>query len=296
MKILIVGATGVLGKAATLRFLQTNNEVIALARNAEKVRELEKLGAKIIVADVLDFDKIISACEGIDVVITAFHSLLGKGNSMEMVDDKAHRNLIKAAMQGGVKQFIYTSVAGISGDSPVDFFRTKHGIEQALTAETMHYTILRLPPFMEWHLHNLLGKSIMEKGKVTILGKGNALCNYIAAADIAEGLVQIAGNMNFYNKIVTLAGPDNISKNEAAALYAKALGAPAKIGHAQVGLLKILAPVIKPFHPGIARILQMSIAGDEHDGSLDKKFTVAQFGLMPTSVFAFIQKQVMLSK
>ena len=62
-----------------------------------------------------------------------------------------------------MQHFIYTSVHGVSAIHPIDFLRNKFSVEQYLIKSGLNYTILRLPAFMEWHVHNLLGKSIVKK-------------------------------------------------------------------------------------------------------------------------------------
>src|SRR5687767_2804287 len=160
-RILIVGATGVLGSAATKYFLKNNFRVKAFVRNKNNAVELEKLGANIFVGDLLDRASIEEACKDTDVIITAAHGMLNKSNyKSKNVDELGHKSLIDAALNSGVEHFIYTSVFGVAQNHPIDFFRTKYDIEQYLINSGLKYTILRLAAFMEWHVHNLLGKSI----------------------------------------------------------------------------------------------------------------------------------------
>ena len=106
------------------------------------------------------------------MVIATAHSLLGKGKySSEKVDDKGHRDLIDAAKVAGVQHFIYTSVIGASLDSPIDFWRTKASVENYLKKSGLTYTILRGSAFMEFHVHEMIGKSVLAKGKASIFGK-----------------------------------------------------------------------------------------------------------------------------
>ena len=194
-RILIVGATGVLGTAAATYFLTREYPVICFVRSKDKAAALQESGAQLIVGDITDGAALQRACSGADVVITAVNSMLGKGkNSSLNIDNKAHKALVDAAVKAKVAHFIYTSVHGVSPQHPVDFMRHKYAVEQYLVNSGLHYTILRLPAFMEWHVHNLLGKEVMGKNKVTILGKGENLTNFIAVDDVAQALGVIAGN------------------------------------------------------------------------------------------------------
>ena len=62
-KVLVVGATGVLGSALTTHLLQNNFLVRALVRNKNKAHDLEQAGAEIFVGDITDHHSIAQACQ-----------------------------------------------------------------------------------------------------------------------------------------------------------------------------------------------------------------------------------------
>lgn len=292
-RLLIVGATGVLGSAAAKHFLKKGLHVKCFVRSKEKAMELASAGGELVVGNLTNEASIVNACKNVDVVIASAHSMLGKGkNKSEHVDDAGHKSLVKAAAEAKVKQFIYASIDGVAANHPIDFFRTKYAIEQRLINSGLNYTILRLPAFMEWHVHRLLGKSIIDKGKVTILGKGENPTNFIAVDDIVQALNIIVSNEAYYNKIINLAGPENISRNEIASIYGRLANKPPKVGHLPVGALKVLSAIINPFHPGVGRIMKFSAYTDKTNQTMNVNDSVQQFGLRPTTVEEFIKKQL----
>lgn len=292
--ILIIGATGVLGLAAATHFLKKGINVSAAVRNPQKAAELEKLGASIIPLDLAELPaQVPQVFREADVVLTAAHSMMGKGKNFSgQVDDTAHRWLIDQAAGSGIKQFIYTSVHGVSPEHPVDFFRTKYNVEEYLKKSRLSYTILRMPAFMEWHAYNLLGKQLLEKGKASILGKGNNKTNFIAVKDVVGALNQIAGNAYYFNKTISLAGPDNVSRNEVAKLFADKLGITLKVSHLPEPAVKMLSAVFKPFHPGVSRIMKLAVLGEHSNQTRPREETVEQFGIRPTSMEAFVENIV----
>ena len=291
--ILIVGANGVLGSATTKFFLRKGFQVSALIRNREKAIELEKDGATLLQADITDPDSLKNIFKEVDVVLTAAHGMLGKGkNKSQNVDHEGHKLLINEAKKSGVKHFIYTSINSASPDHPIDFFRTKYLIEDHLKSSGLNYTILRLPAFMEWHVYNLLAKNIVEKGRATIFGSGTNPINFIAVKDVVEAIDKIALNVNYYNKIIFLAGPQNISRNEIAKLYGNALNIKPKVRHVPIQLLKILSILFQPIHPGIARIMKLTIHTENSDETMDVKESIEKFGLQPTTINDFILSSI----
>lgn len=292
-RLLIVGATGVLGSAAAKHFLDKGLHVKCFVRNIEKAVELSSAGGELVVGDLTNDVSIVSACKNVDIVIASAHGMLGRGrNKSGNVDDAGHKRLVEAAIEANVKQFIYTSINGLTANHPIDFFRTKYSVEQYLINSGLNYTILRLPAFMEWHAHRLLGKSIIDKGKVTILGKGENPTNFIAVDDVVQALNIIVSNEAYYNKIINLAGPENISRNEIARMYGILSNKTPGVSHVPAGVLKVLSAIINPFHPGIARVMKFSAYTDKADMTMNVNDSINQFGLRPTTMEDFIKKQV----
>ena len=296
-QLLIVGATGVLGKATAKLFLNAGHTVKALVRNPEKAADLKSLGAQIIQGDLVLPQTLKNICDGCEVVIASAHSMMGKGkNASGAVDHTGHKLLIDDAVRSGVKQFIYISAYGAAADHPVDFFRTKYQIEQYLIKSGLNYTILRPAAFMEWHMHNLLGKGLVEKGKTIVFGKGNNPTNFIAATDVAKLVFQIYKKEEFYNKIIELSGPENLTKNEVANLYSTHLNINSKITHIPRGVLKTFSWLLKPLHPGLARIMQVSLLADTQNATMDATTTIERFGIVPTKTSDFVKEQVQNAK
>jgi uncharacterized protein YbjT (DUF2867 family) len=160
-KIPVVGATGVLGGMITQRLLGQTNDVRVLMRlnsPAEKMapqgmatspRSLLDAGARPVYGDLKDRASLDAACDGIESVITTANSAMRGGeDNVDTVDRQGNRNLIEAAREAGVKQFIFTSFLGADLNSPVPLFRAKAETEAILSEDRMPYTIL--PPTSSW--------------------------------------------------------------------------------------------------------------------------------------------------
>lgn len=287
--LLVIGASGVLGNSAARYFLEKGYKVTAFARDRNKLDELASLGALVKAGDITQPSTYSDLFNEVDVVLTAVHGLMGKGkNKSEKVDLQGHMQLIDAALKAGIPHFIYTSATLAGPDNPLDFSRYKYDVEQYLAKSGLSYTILRPAAFMEWHAYRLLGKNILEKGKTTILGKGDTKMNFIAVKDVVAAIDHIILNTDCRNSIIPLAGPGNYSRNEVADMFGKATGKQYKTGHIPIGVVKFLSILLKPIHPGLARVLRFSALSEGKDASMDARDTIQKFGLRPTTLGEFI--------
>lgn len=291
--ILVVGANGVLGRETVRQLLAVGERVRAAARFPGSVADLKQLGAEVVHADLIDPVSLASACNGIDVVLAAAHSVMGVGKyASDRVDDAGHRALIDAAKVAGVKRFVYTSACGVSPQHPVDFFRTKVSVEEYLARSGLDFTILRPTAFMEWHVHRLLGQSIVEAGKTTIFGGGNNPINFIAAPDVARFAVLALTNPRMNGRTLEIGGPDNVTKREVVRIYESVLGRNARVRHVSVTVLRIMAPLVRPISPVMSRLMTAALWSDTSDQTFDVGQIPSEYPRPSTHVEDFIRARV----
>ncbi|MDQ3004783.1 MAG: SDR family oxidoreductase [Chloroflexota bacterium] len=290
--ILIVGVTGVLGREAARQLLAAGHKVRGLARNPASAADIKQLGAEIVKGDLIDRASLINACKGVDAVLTAAHSLLGTGKyKSEAVDNEGHRVLIDAAKAAGVKHFVYLSAKDASPSHPTDFFRTKSKMEAYLKASGLSYTILRPSAFMEHHVHNLLGATILTTGKTTIYGAGNNPNNFIAGKDIARFAVLALTDARLKNRSIDVGGPDNVTKNQVAEMYGRFSGKKPKVAHVPTGVMNVMGPILRPIQPVLSRLMSFSAWADTDNISFDPTAMLKEFPMTLTRVEDFIRAQ-----
>jgi uncharacterized protein YbjT (DUF2867 family) len=264
MTILVVGATGVLGRQVVARLRECGEPVRALVRDPARATDLAAAGVEVIIGDLVDPDSLERACAGVERVLAAAHALLGRGrHASEHVDDAGHRALIAAARAAGVRRFVYVSAHGASPDHPVDFFRTKHAIEQVLKKSGLDAVILRPTAFMEQHVHEFIGKAVLARGKAQLIGPGTKARNFVAAADVAGFAVRALLEDPPRMRDLTIGSPGHYSNAEVAALYAQEAGLTPRASHLPAGLAAALSKIARPLHPGVARLLHMVSLPDD---------------------------------
>ncbi|TAH53651.1 MAG: NAD-dependent epimerase/dehydratase family protein [Chloroflexota bacterium] len=292
--ILIVGSTGTLGSRVARQLLADGQRVRAMTRTPEKAADLKQLGAEVIQGDLVNAASLNRACQGADRVFVAAHSILGNGKyKSEYVDDVGHCALIDAAKRAGVSHFVYTSVYGTSPDSPVDFFRTKYKVEQYLKGSGLNFTILRPTAFMEDHAHNFNGKSILEKGKTSLLGNDTKPRNFVAARDVSKFAIMALTDSKLKNRTLEIGGPQNFTNNEVAELYGKLAGITPRVSHMPPSVARAMSVILKSFQPGISRIMYInSLPDDAFPEAFDPTRMLQQFPMQLTALQEFIRERI----
>jgi NADH dehydrogenase len=295
MLVLIVGATGVLGRETVRCLRAAGQRVRGMTRDSRRMRDLESLGAEPVIGDLTDRASLVRACADVDRVFAAAHGAMSRGrNRSEAVDDVGHRSLIEVARDVGVTRFVYTSALGAAPDQPIDFFRTKWAIEQYLASSGLEYVVLRPAALMEWHAHAFNGKGILDNGRTVILGTGTKRRNFVAARDVAAIAARaLAGEMP-RERVIAIGGPGNFTNDEVARLYAQIAGVPARIIHVPRAALSAIGAIAQPFHPGIARVLRLSsLPDDAFLETFDDGKSAGRHEIGATSLEAFVRERVL---
>lgn len=268
--ILVVGATGNLGRKVVRSLLASGDQVRAMTRVVAKADELKALGARPVRADLTDPESLDFAMNGARVLVLAAHAFLGRGSqSSELIDDEGHRAIIDRAKGAGVEHIIYTSVMGASPNHPVDFWRTKARVEQHIRDTGVPFTIIRPSSFMEIYAYELIGKSIVNGKKVMLIGKGANPRNYVAAEDVAKVVVGALRVPSLRGETIDVGGPENLTPLQVVEIFERVTGKQAKVGHIPLGVARVLARVMKPVHPGLSRVAQAAVIAETTDQTFD---------------------------
>jgi uncharacterized protein YbjT (DUF2867 family) len=290
VRVLVVGATGLLGGVIAQKLITAGVPIRALARTRDKLAALQSANAEVVAADLLDLPRITEACRGVSQIVATANNNMGKGaRSPLRVDLTAYQNLCAAARNAGVRRILYVSLRGATPDVSVDIFRLKWHIEDVIRRSQVPYVILRPTAFMDIWIDQLIAGGIRKNGVTVLFGDGTAVGNYISVNDVAEFAVNIIGREDVVNEVIELGGPSDISLNDLATLVERRLGVPSKRRHVPVAAMKILPPLVKPFNEVAARMMTLGHHAATRSAPFPQWRVVAdRFGVSPETVEQYI--------
>jgi NADH dehydrogenase len=283
--VLVVGATGQLGRVIVRKVAAGGTPVRALARSAGRLADLQPY-AEPAPVDLLDVPRLTDACRGVDQIVATANNNMGSGaNSPTRVDLAAYQNLCAAARNAGVRRLIYVSYRGVAQDAPVDIFRVKWYIEDAIRRSGVPHVMLRPTAFMDIWIDELLAKEMRDKRVARIFGDGHRVANYIAVEDVAEFAVKILAQPDVLNEAVDVGGPSNVTQEYLASLVERHFGITATRRHVPVTLMRLLPPVVRPFNELAARLMTLGLYSAAYAEPFDGWQAAARrFGVQPRTV------------
>ena len=136
MKIVIVGGTGLIG-SKTAPLLRSRGHEVLQASPSKGVNAVTGEGLQ-------------AALAGADIVVDVSNSPSFEDKAVLDFFETGTRNLIAAAKQAGVRNYVALSVVGTDRLESSGYFRAKLAQERLIAASGLAYTILRATQFFEF--------------------------------------------------------------------------------------------------------------------------------------------------
>lgn len=188
MSLLIVGATGTLGRQIARRALDEGHQVRCLVRSSKRAAFLKEWGAQLVLGDLCDPASLPPALEGVTAIIDAATARPTDSLSIRQVDWQGKVALIQAAKAAGVERFIFFSILDAEKYPQVPLMEIKRCTELFLAESGLNYTILRPCGFMQ----GLIGQyavPILDKQAVWVTQQ-SAPVAYMDTQDVAKFAVR----------------------------------------------------------------------------------------------------------
>ncbi|MGA7935708.1 MAG: NmrA family NAD(P)-binding protein, partial [Kovacikia sp.] len=236
MSLLIVGATGTLGRQITRRALDEGYQVRCLVRSFKKAAFLKEWGAELVPGDLREPETLEVALEGVTAVIDAATTRPTDSLSIKQVDWEGKVNLIQAAKAAQVDRFVFFSILDAEKYPHVPLMEIKRCTEEFIKESGLNYTILRPCGFMQ----GLIGQyaiPILEGQAVWVMGDTSPIA-YMDTLDIAKFAVRALSVPETGKKSFPIVGSRAWGAYEIIRLCERLSGREAKVSRMPIGLLR----------------------------------------------------------
>ena len=294
MKVLVVGATGTLGRQIVRHAIDQGHQVRCLVRSQRKAAFLKEWGAELVGGTLRDKNTIIAALEGMDAVIDAATARATDSASIKQVDWDGKVNLIQAAKTAGVDRFIFFSILNAERYSNVPLMEIKRCTEKFLAESGLKYTILRPCGFMQ----GLIGQyaiPMLDNQTVWITGESTAIA-YMDTQDIAKFAVRALEVPETVGHSYPVVGSKAWKAEEIIEVCERLSGKEGKIWRLPMGLLRFMRGISRCFQwtyniSDRLAFAEVLASGQALDGPMEEVYQV--FGLDPsqtTTLESYLQE------
>ena len=261
-RVLVLGATGTIGRATVMALLERGHYVVCLVR-----RPPDGLtGATVRIGDPTDADWLSRegiGAERFDAVLSCLASRTGSPEDAWAIDYRAHMTALAAAQQAQIPQFILLSA--ICVQKPLLAFQhAKLAFEQALMESGLTWSIVRPTAFFK----SLSGQvERVRQGKpFLVFGDGRlTACKPISDRDLGAYLADCLNDPSRHNRVLPIGGPGPAitPRDQGEALF-RLLGQPPRFRRVPVGLLDgiiALLSLLGRLSPALASKVQLARIG-----------------------------------
>lgn len=245
MTILVIGATGTLGRQVVKQLLDCGYPVRCLVRNIRKADFLKEWGAELIYGDLKLPETLPNTLKGIATVIdVATLRPEEEIATIKQVDLIGKIALIKAAKIAKIKKFIFFSISENEKFQSIPLMRLKNKIENILKVSGISYIIFQIPGFYQGIITQYAIPILDQQTILTT--QDSKLIAFMDTRDIAKCCTKSLNSNDSddqklnKNSIINLVGPKNWTSQEIIKLCEEFSGQSAKVKFTSLFTLSLI--------------------------------------------------------
>ena len=199
MKILLVGATGTLGRQIAKQAIEEGHEVRCFVRNPRKASFLQEWGCELTKGNLLNSGDIDYALQDIEVVIDSATGRPEDSKSIYETDWDGKLNLFNACEAKKIKRVIFLSILLTEKFRNVPLMDVKYCTEKLLEKSNFDYTIFKCAAFMQGVISQF-AIPVLDSQAVWMSGTPTKIA-YMNTQDMAKIIVTSINNPKSYKPV-----------------------------------------------------------------------------------------------
>jgi nucleoside-diphosphate-sugar epimerase len=241
-RILVAGATGAIGRVLVPHLVAAGYDVIGTTRDPAKANQIQQMGARVVVVDVFDRDRLFAAfrAERPDIVIHQLTDLSRRDLAANArIRIEGTPNLVDAARDGGVRRMVAQSIAfayapgdePATEDDPLDVDAPSPRRETVAGVVALERAVASMPEGVVLRYGRLYGPGTWNAADGPLAAQvrrgeraaTDGVASFVHVADAARAAVEALG---WAPGIVNVVDDEPAAETVWLPVYAAAIGAP----------------------------------------------------------------------
>lgn len=250
-RILVIGASGFVGRPLVRALLADGHTVRCLARDPAKIGDLAALGGEVVQGNISDSASVQRAFDSVDAAYLSIHTLSPQQNAAGQgfmdVEIQGLQNIVLACRTHGVRRLVYLTSLGNMPNARSEWGRERWRAEQYLLKSGLDVTVIQPGQIVGvgGQGFNMMVGQARRSPTLTIASKTQKWRN-IALDDLIYYLLGVLEDARTYGQSYEVGSDDVLTHDQMMDVAAEMLGRshPVKV-HLSAALLGRLAPLIE---------------------------------------------------
>ncbi len=278
MKVLVTGATGLVGSHLAGKLIERGDQVRVLVRETSDTSHLAEKPIELAYGDLRDYESLKKAVSGVEVVYHCAALVMewGSWKDFYRINVLGTRNLLEACLGANIKRFVDVSTVGVYGvrsheriteespflPSPSYYTRTKieaerlvdkYYREKGLPAVIIRPTLIYGP--RDRNLSGRVGR-FLARGRMVLINRGQGRAFFTYGGNVADAVILAGTRDNIIGRSYIISDDRVNTWKEFLDLMAEEMGVkkpsisvPASLAYPLATIAEYGAKVILPWKP-----------------------------------------------
>lgn len=237
--VLVLGASGFLGRRAVDLILDEGHNVRVLIRDQAQAPALQSRGVDVVIGDVLHPQTLLHACGGADHVVSMVAVRRNRPQSFLAVNVDHPRLLGEIAHQAGVRSIVYVSAIGSGINPGYRYLTSRYMGEDQLSQCGVAVSVLRFGLIIgeDGGILSDFERAVRRKVVLVVPGSGRTRFQPILRDDAARCVTEAITRPDLLDQAIDLGGPEILTYDRLFDLFCRARQLRRPRLHLPLGLL-----------------------------------------------------------
>ena len=137
----------------------------------------------------------------------------------------------------------------------------------------------------------VVGEPLVKTGKTRIFGQGANPVNFVSVHDVARFIERSVIDPAMRGVVIDVGGPENLSLRQFVQTFQTVTGKAGAAGSIPLPMMRVMAALMRPINPALARQIQAGVVMDTQDMTFDARDLTRRYPSIPLTSLAEVVRR-----